>query len=869
MCPQVPKVTYKIRCLLICLVVAGNLPSAAQSPKTTGEPIRKAGPAESLYEQLRAVGLDRSRVYRIRDASVDRASLHVSLNDGTIAFTQDVAGRVTGAFFEGDGEVLLLPADQVERSSMALFTGAAILEEKVVTAYLRFNDDTFKELQPFLRSRENSGDFISRWNDGARDLAQADALRLLTTFSRLLPVGEDASPGTSRAANDPNDRMLHLKIQGRRLGVFDLFFDLAAQEQISAGQFRKVDGKDYYDVWTSFAIGKEPSEEPTGEIAGEEGDQGEIEISSYNINASIEFPNQLSADARLHLRVLRGGERTVLFELSRYLKIRQVEADGHPMEFIHNQALDGRQLARRGDDLVAVVFPESLRTGQRIDLHFSYAGAVLSDAGGGLLYVGARGTWYPNRGFAKAAFDIEFRYPVGWTLIATGTREDDSRPLTRGNATSVPGPQLSRWVSVRPIPVAGFNLGKYTRVTKHAGSVPVEVYAAAGMERTFPQPEQEEVLPQPPVFRGIPTPIVPAPFPLFPAGNAQFVADNAVRAISFFASRFGPYPYHELAVTQMPGALSQGWPGLIFLSSFSFLSPEQKLALHMDPVQKTLSDAVIDHETAHQWWGDLITWSGYRDQWISEGLANYSSLLLLETENPSEFRAVMQKYRDDLLEKNKDGIPLMDAGPVTLGTRLSSSKFPDGYETIAYERGTWLFHMLRSMLSQSTPSRTTTFDAEQKSRVRSRRPRSTADEPFLRALRTLSEEYQGKSISTRELMHVFERYLPPSSGFEGRKSLDWFYQGWVNGTAIPSLELHSLKYSDKAGATLVNGIIKQKDAPESLITLLPIYASIAGKDILLGSVFADGPETQFHLTAPPGTRKILLDPDHTVLSRAH
>jgi aminopeptidase N len=305
--------------------------------------------------------------------------------------------------------------------------------------------------------------------------------------------------------------------------------------------------------------------------------------------------------------------------------------------------------------------------------------------------------------------------------------------------------------------------------------------------------------------------------------------------------------------------LSQGWPGLIFLSSFSFLSPDEKAALHISPVEQTISDAVIAHEAAHQWWGDLVTWSGYRDQWIAEALANYSSLLLLESENPAQFRALMQKYRDDLLQKNDDDLRLMDAGPVTLGTRLTSSKFPDGYKTIAYERGTWLFHMLRTMMR----------DAEQKDRAHNRAVRNSSDEPFLQALRALRERYQTKPIATPELIQIFEEYLPPAAWRESSRSLDWFYRGWVNGTAIPELELHGVKYVDKSNSTIMSGMIEQKDATENLVTSVPLYASVKGKNVFLGRVFADGQETQFRLTAPAGTRKLLLDPDRTVLSRFH
>ena len=78
--------------------------------------------------QLRNVGLDTSRVFRVRNVSFNRDAIQVSFHDGMIAFSEDVDGRVTGAFFEGDGEVLLMPPNQVERASMALFTGATILE---------------------------------------------------------------------------------------------------------------------------------------------------------------------------------------------------------------------------------------------------------------------------------------------------------------------------------------------------------------------------------------------------------------------------------------------------------------------------------------------------------------------------------------------------------------------------------------------------------------------------------------------------------------------------------------------------------------------------------------------------------------------
>jgi hypothetical protein len=631
-----------------------------------------------------------------------------------------------------------------------------------------------------------------------------------------------------------------------------------AREQMRAGQLKTVEAESYYDVWASFALNRQGEQrEDVSGVTGEGGSTGPVSISSYKIRAQVMPPKQLNVEAWLHLDVRQRGQRAVLFELSRFLQITQVDADGHPVEFIHNPALEGTQRARRGNDIVAVVFPRPLQEGQNPVLHFVYGGEVLSEAGGGLLYVGARGTWYPNFGLAMSNFDLEFQYPVEWTLVATGRRAE--APVGEPTSNPAEGQQVSRWLSERPIPVAGFNLGKYTRAVAHAGDVTVETYAASGVERAFPKGAPQAVvpaLPPAPGTRDVPLIITP-PRPS-PARNAQAVAEQSARAIEFYARHFGPYPYSELALTQMPGAVSQGWPSLIFLSSLSFLSPVERAHLHMGPLQTTLNQIIVAHETAHQWWGDLITWGGYRDQWIVEALANYSSLMLLESEDPSQFHAILESFRDDLLREDAQGVPLMDAGPVTLSSRLSNSQFPAGYEAISYGRGTWLLHMLRNMMR----------DAE-------RKPGSTPaaagspmqDEPFLRALHKLRDQYQGKSITTRELVHVFEEELPPSLWYEDRKSLDWFYQGWVNGTAIPRFELQGVKYIDKAGSTTVAGTILQKSAPKDLVTSIPVYAMLAGKAMLLGRVFADGAETPFRLTAPVGTRRVVLDPNGTVLSR--
>jgi hypothetical protein len=822
--------------LLIGLYLAANLflTTAVFSQENT--PAQK--PAETLYLRLRNVGLDKSRVYHIREATLDRSSIHITLDDGTIGFTEDVAGHITGAFFDGDGEVLLTPPNRAERASMALFTGAAILEERFSTAYFRFDDNTFAELQPKFRPADNTQEFFQQWSEAARNLAPMDALPLFMNLSKFLPSEEKPPPLEKTSSNV----LWHARVQGKRVGTFDLYYDSEADEQISVGQSKIADGANYFDIWTSFA----PPDHKKSETE-------DFDISSYKIKATIAPPTQLNAEAWLQLDAQKDCQRALLFELSRYLQVKAVDVDGHPVEFIHNQALEGTELARVGNDQIAVVLPASLHSGNQAKLHFVYGGEVLSDAGGGLVYVGARGDWYPNRRPAMSNFDLEFHSPPGWTLIATGKRVDE-KIANNGDE------QITHWVSERPLPVAGFNLGRYERAVSHAGNVLVETYASKEVEKAFPTPKPNAVTTIPFLPGGRPQPrvieIIPSP-PLSPARNAQAVADNAAQAINFFSRAFGPYPYSSLSMTQKPGTVSQGWPGLVFLSSLSFLNEGEKSRFDMGKIVRTMTDAVVAHETAHQWWGDLVNWDGYRDQWVIEALADYSSLMLLETQDPGRFHAVLENYRSNLLQKNKDGEPLMSAGPVTLGNRLSSSHFPNGYEVISYERGVWLLHMLRHML----------LDGERKTGTSARMP-SLANDPFMRTLRRVRSKYEGRTINTRELVQAFEEDLPRPLWHEGHKSLEWFYDGWLNGTAIPRLELDDIKFEAKTSTSIVvTGKITQKNAPDSLITLVPIYAVGSGKNVFIGQVFVDEEENHFHLTAPAGTRRVVLDPNHTLLIR--
>ena len=816
--------------LLLCAGAWAQIPdnppqpatSAPQAPSTHDGPPLVGGPGIALYQKLAQAGLDPKAVYSVRDASLDREDMHITLEDGTIGFLEAVDGKVTGAFFEGAGDILLIPPDRAERGSLALFTGTAVLEEKFRSAYLRFNDDTFAKLKPHLQLAEEPQPFLEKWGTAAKTLAESDTLRLMASYLNLAPPS--------------GDRMLRLRLESPKLGLFDAYFDTLSAEQLAMYKFSRAEGGGaYYDVLASFPMRSARRSEKSGEAERSQVESltalNRLRVHSYTVNAKVEPPQKVSAEATLEIEVRDPGDRLLFFELSRYLKVDKVEGDGKALEFLQNIAIEGSALARRGNDIVAVMVPERLVKGQRLRLKFSYSGEVLFDAGNGLLYVGARGIWYPNRGMSMASYDLTFQFPSEWTLVATGKREEQK---------SENGITTSHWVSERPLPVAGFNLGRYTTATAKSGNVSVDVYATNTVEKGLlvPRPGGATHAANDPV--------------LDPTQHEVRVAEQAAHAIDYYAKQFGPFPYSTLSVTQMPGGYGQAWPGLIYLASLAYLTPEELAKTRVKPGEALLySEFMTPHETAHQWWGDLIGWKTYRDQWLVEALANYSAVLELEQVRPDDCKRFLEYYREHLLEKNADGEENSTAGPVTLGQRLNSSHFPSGFNIVSYGRGTWLLHMLRTMLDDGARL--------------SKKP--GGEEPFLRVLRKMHDRYQGRDISTREFQSLLEEELPPSLRYEDKPSLDWFFDDWVNGSSIPRLEIKDVRFNRKTAAVIATATIVQKEAPEQLVTNVPVYAEGPAGRTLVARVFADGSETKVRISVPKDTRKLLLDPDGTLLTR--
>ena len=335
--------------VLIGLLIA-MFGSIFQSP--TGE-------ADEILTQLSKIRLDKKEIYNIRDITLRRDVLTIALNRGTIAFLEPVNGRVTGAVFIGNGEVVAIPPDAIERQQIYRFTGTAILNETFQTAVLRFTDNTYAEIKKEISEHaqedvaaEDIAQFDS-WDPILARRAPALNMRLLADFL------------------EPGPRPFFLgELNGEKTGWFDVIFDMRAAEELSIFQLRQSGTVAVADVWASF---NQRSEARKPEAVAHES-KAPVEVLSYEIDGRREG-NAIDVTAVVTLKGRVEGARILDFELSPGLRVVSVRS-GKDEPVPHYQSETGG---------LTVVLPQAVKPTQEFVQRFAYAGQVTS------------GTAYPSQ----------------------------------------------------------------------------------------------------------------------------------------------------------------------------------------------------------------------------------------------------------------------------------------------------------------------------------------------------------------------------------------------------------------------------------------------------------------------------------------
>ncbi len=627
------------RCILPLLIGCGVCLAQSAAGPAAAKDSAAAGPsAKELAQQIRAAALDPEQCYRVRDLTLAREDLKLYLTDGYLIFSKPVNGERISAVFTaevegGDGEVLLLPPFRGERQSLARFTQSPNLDEHFRAAVLVFSDGAAQTLLDSIaqegtnRKVPELGPLLAeQWTPALANIEARFDLRL---------VQDLLTPQPGRRG------LLFGAIAGKTLGNFEVFYDLGAQNQIAAGRQTGPEKHYAYDVWTNFAARsfRKGTAKPFTEAFSEE---------RFQIDASLDADLFLKANVRTTIKAGQSGLRTLAFEVAHAMQVTSARVDGQPAELLSNDGpLRGNPVTDAQNGSFLVIPAAELAPSSTHEIEFEEQGSVISPAGNDVYFVAARSNWYPRRDgggdsgvSALALYDLTFRYPKRLTLVTAGEVTEDR----------IDGDfKVTRRVTPVPIRMAGFNLGDYVRrdFEKANGSAPVhiEVYGNRHLETALqpraqsPQPDpaaQIAGVPRPTRFppRHVDPPDAPLPpSPPDPLARLQAVAADMASALQFFSGLFGPPALKTLTVSPIPGTFGQGFPGLVYLSTLSYLDPNQRPDTERGPREQVFfSDLIEAHEVAHQWWGDAVIPASYQDEWLAEGLANYSALMYLEKE---------------------------------------------------------------------------------------------------------------------------------------------------------------------------------------------------------------------------------------------
>jgi Peptidase family M1 domain len=759
--------------------------AACASCFAAGAPASQGPNSDPVYQQLRNLTLGGEAVAVSNyDLKRDAGTFH--LRSGTVCFVTPVEGKITGAVFVGEGNFVLVPPLDSERKSLKLLTKQDEFSEDFAQAVFRFTDSTYDEIK-------KSGSPASGGCDAGLLKDSQNTTRHKLKFNleaRLL-----------QEVLSPEPRRLFIAfIHGKHYNSKELYQldpDSVA-EQVS---FSTYDENKMGD-WASFNLSGDQPKGTTG---------NPIHIEHQQLEATFEKSGKLIGKSTTDLVAARSGLRVVGFDLFRSLRVGSVTAGGQPLAFVQEDKND--------DPGFTVILPKALAEGEKISITTTYEGkeAVLNEGGGNYFPV-ARDDWYPNDPNASlgqyALYDMTFRIPKGMKMAATGVLVSESNEG---------GQNVSVWKSETPQTVAGFSFGRFKE--EEAKLPKPEYFIQSYANEESPdwvnglKTSAADNLPSLESNRGSGVSLGSMSTTSL---NKKALAEGTL-AVQLYSEYFGPSMFKHMQITQQTACgFGQSWPELVWIPICYYFDTTVRHQLGLDWGDRGYWKVVTPHEVAHQWWGHTVGFASGRDQWMSEGFSDMSAALYISMieKNPKKLVQFWNDERELLLERNAEGFRAIDVGPLTMGYRASNSRTGfDITRRLIYPKGAYVLHMIRMMM----------WD------------RKTGDENFKAAMQDFVKTYSGKAATTEQFKAMMEKHMSQEMDLEGNHRLDWFFNEYVFGTALPTYKFEYTFDKDASGDVVFGFKLAQSGVDDKFRMLVPVYLELAdGRTVPLGRIRITG-----------------------------
>jgi hypothetical protein len=736
--------------------------------------------------QLYKIMLPAERVEQAEMVEIRHADIRLTFRNALV-FYDNIPELETALLVLGDGNVSFVPSDLNEEHQLELIYKSRRLEDTIEYAYLRFSDSFFG------RNIKISGAAAPR--HGLPEAARSRAYSLFTKHYQRYFTIESALSEQPLSFVPQGDEAV-IEFSGKKSGGLSYIYSAYAEEEITL-----------YDRTRDRFINLYSP-------AGEGGKKRMVvsfgqrsDVQSYQIDVDF-VPESfyLSAKARVELLSRAPGLDLIRLKLNQAFDILRVY-DDKGRELFFSQDRSSRTLY--------VYFLEPLDEGNRAALEIYYRGRLepppqLTDTALGGQYAdhvtfveprfetylfSQSAYWYPSpTGDDYFTARLNIITPPQYQVISNG------RLLECGTLNGVQrvteidkmGSSFSVFETGTPVKYLSFLVGKLILGQEQANPIPLAYYYSSDLH----WPKRTSL-------------------------------DSAQEILNFFEARFGPFPFETLRIVHRVWATSGGHsPASFVVLNEVFRGGEGSVALPAPPGNSgspvdlsQWKEYFLAHEIAHQWWGQGVTWARYRDNWISEGLAQYSSVLYLQSKyGPQAFSAILKRLSRWTEKKAK-------WGPIIMGSRLSFIDF-QAYQAIVYNKTALVLNMLNDLLGETV---------------------------FLAGLKEFFRQYKFGAATTGQFIQAMEK----ASGRE----LDAFFRPWFETHLLPEVQV-----SYRSEAIPSGHVLKVRVEQKNGRFVFPLWIEWQGRDGSRGrqKVTVESGSQDFELLLPAAPRNVKVNPDEAV-----
>ncbi|MBV9659059.1 MAG: M1 family metallopeptidase [Verrucomicrobia bacterium] len=232
--------------------------------------------------------------------------------------------------------------------------------------------------------------------------------------------------------------------------------------------------------------------------------------------------------------------------------------------------------------------------------------------------------------------------------------------------------------------------------------------------------------------------------------SARYALESTKRILAYYNDYFGlKYPLPKLDEVAVPGGFGgamENWGCIVYNETALLFDPQRSPAATKERVL-----AVIAHEMAHQWFGDLVTMAWWDNLWLNEGFASWMGTKATDKLNPP-WQVWLRAHAAKEHAMTEDARPTTH--PVQQPVKTERDAI-DAFDAITYQKGQSIIRMIESWLGE---------------------------EKFRDGIRRYLAAHEYSNTTTADLWAALEES-------SGEKVAD-MAQGWTTQPGFPLLNIH-------------------------------------------------------------------------------